>query len=54
MPDNLLRRYIKPTARKVGINKNIGWHTFRHSFGTILKANGERCEDDTGAFETRE
>jgi integrase len=40
-PDNLLKRYIKPTARKVGINKNIGWHTFRHSFGTILKANGE-------------
>ena len=24
-----------------GINKNIGWHTFRHSFGTLLKANGE-------------
>lgn len=21
--------------------KNIGWHTFRHSFGTLLKANGE-------------
>ena len=20
--------------------KNIGWHTFRHSFGTLLKANG--------------
>ena len=27
--------------RQVGINKNIGWHTFRHSFGTLLKANGE-------------
>lgn len=24
-----------------GINKNIGWHTFRHTFGTLLKANGE-------------
>jgi site-specific recombinase XerD len=21
--------------------KNIGWHTFRHTFGTLLKANGE-------------
>lgn len=40
-PDNLMKRYIKPAARRVGINKNIGWHTFRHSFGTILKANGE-------------
>jgi site-specific recombinase XerD len=26
---------------KAGINKNIGWHTFCHSFGTLLKANGE-------------
>jgi integrase len=40
-PDNLMKRYIKPTARELGINKNIGWHTFRHSFGTLLKANGE-------------
>jgi|UniRef100_A0A7V4XRB4 integrase len=40
-PDNLMKRYIKPVARKAGIHKNIGWHTFRHSFGTLLKANGE-------------
>jgi site-specific recombinase XerD len=36
-----MKRYIKPVARKAGITKNIGWHTFRHSFGTLLKANGE-------------
>ncbi len=40
-PDNLMKRYIRPVARKAGITKNIGWHTFRHSFGTLLKANGE-------------
>ena len=40
-PDNLMKRYIKPVAQKAGIDKNIGWHTFRHSFGTLLKANGE-------------
>jgi integrase len=40
-PDNLMKRYIRPVARKAGIYKNIGWHTFRHSFGTLLKANGE-------------
>ena len=40
-PDNLMKRYIRPVAREAGINKNIGWHTFRHSFGTSLKANGE-------------
>ena len=40
-PDNLMKRYIRPTARKAGIHKRIGWHTFRHTFGTLLKANGE-------------
>ena len=42
-PDNLMKRYIKPVARKAGITQNIGWHTFRHSFGTLLKANGKMC-----------
>jgi hypothetical protein len=25
-PDNLMKRYIKPAARKAGIHTNIGWH----------------------------
>ncbi len=40
-PDNLMKRHIRPGARANGINKQIGWHTFRHTFGTRLKANGE-------------
>lgn len=40
-PDNLMKRHIRPVARRNGINKQIGWHTFRHTFGTLLKANGE-------------
>lgn len=40
-PDNLMKRYIRPVARANGIHKRIGWHTFRHTFGTLLKANGE-------------
>ena len=40
-PDNLMKRYIRSVARQAGITKNIGWHTFRHTFGTLLKANGE-------------
>jgi integrase len=40
-PDNLMKRYIRPVARKAGIHKRIGWHTFLHTFGTLLKANGE-------------
>ena len=40
-PENLLRRHIRPAARRCGITKTIGWHTFRHSYATQLKANGE-------------
>jgi integrase len=40
-PDSLLQRQIRPAARRVGIVKRIGWHTFRHTFSTWLKANGE-------------
>jgi integrase len=40
-PDNLMKRYIRPVAQEAGIQKRVGWHTFRHSFGTLLKANGE-------------
>ena len=36
-----MRCYIKLVAHANGIHKNIGWHTFCHSFGTLLKANGE-------------
>ena len=36
-----MKRHIRPVAKANGINKKIGWHTFRHSFGTLLKANRE-------------
>jgi integrase len=28
-------------AKRVGITKRIGWHTFRHTYTTLLHANGE-------------
>jgi integrase len=40
-PENLLRRRIRPAALRCGIHRTIGWHTFRHSYATQLKANGE-------------
>ncbi len=36
-----MKRHIGPAAKANGIHKRIGWHTFRHTFGTPLKANGE-------------
>jgi len=37
----VMRDYIQPAARKVGIIKKMSWHTFRHTFSTLLKSNGE-------------
>ena len=37
----VMRYYIQPVARRLGITKRIGWHTFRHTFSTLLKGNGE-------------
>jgi len=36
-----MRDHIQPAARKLGIKKKISWHTFRHKFSSVLKANGE-------------
>ena len=30
-----------PVARSLGIEKKMSWHTFRHTFSSILKGNGE-------------
>jgi len=30
-----------PAAERAKITKHIGWHTFRRTFSTLLKANGE-------------
>jgi integrase len=35
-PDMILRRHIQPLAKKLGIEKRIGSHTFRRSFASIL------------------
>jgi integrase len=39
-PAMLMRKHIKPVARKLGINKPMGWHTFRHTYSTLLKSTG--------------
>jgi integrase len=35
----LMRRIIRPAAAKVGITQGIGWHTFRHTYSSLLRAN---------------
>ncbi len=39
-PDMILRRYIRPAIQELGIEKHIGWHSFRHGLGTMLRQQG--------------
>jgi integrase len=40
-PDSLLKRSIRPALERAGIvGKQIGWHNFRHSLATNLRAMG--------------
>jgi integrase len=34
--DSLMRKVIWPPAKRAGISKRIGWHTFRRSLATLL------------------
>jgi integrase len=36
-----MRYYIQPKTLELGITKRVSWHTFRHTFSTLLKGNGE-------------
>lgn len=36
----IMRYYIQPAAKRAGIQKKIGWHTFRHTFSTLVKSLG--------------
>jgi integrase len=35
-----MRNRIREAARGVGIAKKMGWHTFRHTCATLLRASG--------------
>ena len=40
-PGALFRVQLKPALEAAGIRGSVGWHTLRHTFGTLMKANGE-------------
>jgi integrase len=46
----VMRDYIQPAARKLGINKKISWHTFRHVLNVAERQCG-RCQSCTRAAE---
>ena len=40
-PGTQWRYYGKPALKRAKITKHVTYHTFRHTFGTLLNANGE-------------
>jgi integrase len=36
LPESILRTRIKPAALRIGLGE-IGWHTFRHTYSTLLR-----------------
>ena len=39
-PDSLRTKILQPVARRVGIGKRIGWHTFRRTYSSLLAETG--------------
>ena len=35
-PETLLKCHVQRTAKRLGITKRIGWHSFRRTFATLL------------------
>ena len=39
-PDAVLKRHILPAADRAGVDKRIGWHSFRRTLATLLLSSG--------------
>ena len=40
-PETMLKCYVHPAAKRVGIAKVLGWHSFRRTFATLLRSGAE-------------
>ena len=40
LAQEVMRHHVLPVARKLGIAKRLGWHTFRHTYSTLLRSTG--------------
>ncbi len=39
-PDAVLKRHVLPAAKRAGIEKHLGWHSFRRTLATLLQSSG--------------
>ena len=52
--DSLMRKVIWPAAKRAGITKRIGWHTFRRSLASLLVGEGAPVKLYAGDYASRE
>lgn len=38
LAQEIMRHHLRLAARKLGITKRIGWHTFRYTYSTLLRS----------------
>jgi hypothetical protein len=38
----ILHKYLRPAARELGVETRFGWHTFRHTYSTLLRSVGTK------------
>jgi integrase len=43
-PETPLKCFVLPATKRLGIAKQIGWHSFRRTFATLLKGSGENVK----------
>jgi len=43
-PETMLKCYVQPISKYLGITKKIGWHTFRRTFATLLTGSNENTK----------
>jgi integrase len=41
---SVMRYHIQPVVKALGINKKVGWHTFRRTYTSLLTANNENVK----------
>jgi integrase len=39
-PDSAMEAFVKPAVKRAEITKQVGWHTFRPSYSTLLRTDG--------------
>ena len=40
-PETLMKGFVRPALRRLGITKRIGWHTFRRTLATLLRSTAD-------------